>query len=142
MKLYFIFTKKGLAVIFSLVIVFLIVFGQLSTVSQSYIDGSTNQKRIEFLNSLGLKVNETAVSVKETRIPQKLTGVYFEYSQIQKDAGFKLSDFCGKAATHYVYILNDNPQKTVNVLVVKDKIIAGDITNNISGEILPLIKEK
>ncbi len=142
MKLYFIFTKKGLAVIFALVILFLIIVGQFSTVNLNFIDGSTNQKRMEYFTSIGLDVNATAVLVKQTRIPEKLSGVFLEYSNILKKSGFDISDYRGKNATYYCYSLKNEPQKSVNILVVEDKIIAGDITDNLSGEITALTKGK
>lgn len=142
MKLYFIFTKKGLAVIFIFVVMFLIIIGQFSTVNLNYIDGSTNQKRMEYFSSLGLDVNETAVLEKQTVIPQKLSGVFLDYSNILKQSGFNISDHLGKNATHYCYLLNNEPQKSVNILVVEDKIIAGDITDNLSGEITSLTRIK
>ncbi len=142
MKLYFIFTKKGLAVIFAAVISALIIIGQFSTINQTAVDGFSNLKRIEYLNSLGLEVNETAVSVKQTRIPQKIDGVFSEYNKLQIQAGFDISNYCGKSATHYCYSLKNNTLKTVNILIVDGKIIAGDITNALSGEIKALTKEK
>jgi hypothetical protein len=142
MKLYFIFTKKGLAVIFILVVMFLIIIGQFSTVNLNYIDGSTNQKRMEYFSSLGLDVNETAVLEKQTIIPQKLSGVFLDYSNILKESGFNISDHLGKNATYYCYSLKNEPQKSINILVVEDKIIAGDITDNLSGEITSLTRIK
>ncbi len=142
MKLYFIFTKKGLAVILVALIAIIIIIGQFSTISIGVVDGSTNQKRVAYLSSLGLKVNETAVSVKNTRIPEKLSGIYEEYNEIQKSQGFNLSNFKGKDATHYSYSLSDKENITVNILVVDNKIIAGDITDNSNGKINALVKEK
>ena len=121
---------------------FLIIIGQFSTVNLNYIDGSTNQKRMEYFSSLGLDVNETAVLEKQTIIPQKLSGVFLDYSNILKQSGFNLSDYLGKNATHYCYALNNEPQKSINILVVEDKIIAGDITDNLSGEITSLTRIK
>ncbi len=142
MKLYFIFTKKGLAVIFIFVVMLLLIIGQFSTLNLNYIDGSTNQKRIEYFLSVGLDVNETAVLQKQTLIPQKLSGAFLEYSNILKESGFNISDYCGMEATYYCYSLKNDPQKSVNILVVQDKIIAADITDNLNGEITSLKKEK
>ncbi len=142
MKLYFIFTKKGLAVILTALIAALIIIGQFSTVSHGIIDGSTNQKRVDYLTSLGLRVNETALSVKNTRIPEKLSGIYYEYNEIQKSQGFNLLNFKGKSAIHYSYALTDMENLTVNILVVDNRIIAGDITDNLNGNITALVKEK
>lgn len=142
MKLYFIFTKKGLAVILAAVITVLIILGQISTVSYGYIDGSTNEKRVEYLKTVGISVNDTAVSVKYTRIPEKIDGIYSEYVSLMMKSGFNISDFCGKSVTHYAYGITDSPHKTANLLVFENKIIAGDITDNLSGEITALVKGK
>lgn len=142
MKLYFIFTKKGLAVILATVITVLIIIGQISTVNSGYIDGSTNEKRLEYLKSVGISANDTAVSVKQTRIPERFDGIYSEYAGYMSESGFNISDFCGKAVTHYAYGITDSPHKTANLLVFENKIIAGDITDNLSGEITALAKDK
>ncbi len=142
MKLYLIFTKKGLAVVLSLIITAFILVGWFSTVKLGLIDGTTHQKRMEYLASLNLKVNENAVLVKQTRLPEKIEGFALEYNKIQQKAGFDLEDFRGKAVTVYRYELSDNPTKAVSIFVCNGKIIAGDITDNLNGKISSLIKEK
>lgn len=142
MKPYFIFTKRGLAVMLALTVLALIILGQFSTLNYSFSDGSTHQKRMEFLSFIGVNVNETAVAVKKTVIPREIDGNTLQYNEIQKKAGFDLLKFRGKAATIYSYSLIENSQKVVTIVVVDDKIIAGDITDYLSGEIAPLTKEK
>ncbi len=142
MKLYLIFTKRGLAVILALTVLALIFIGQFSTVSQGYIDGKTHQKRMEFFKCVNLSVDENALSVKESFIPNKLTGAAKEYNFIQQKCGFNLENFRGKAVTIYTYSLIENPYRRVSVLVCDGKIIAGDITDVLSGKISPIIKEK
>lgn len=142
MKLYLIFTKRGLAVILALTVLALIFIGQFSTVNQNFLDGSTHQKRIEFLNSVNLSVEENALSVKGSFIPNKITGTAKEYNKILQKGGFNLENFRGKAVTIYTYSLTENPHQRVSVLVCDGKIIAGDITDALSGKISPIIKEK
>ena len=142
MKPYFIFTKRGLAVMLALTVLALIILGQFSTLNYSFSDGSTHQKRMEFLSFIVVNVNETAVAVKKTVIPQEIDGNTLQYNEIQKKAGFDLLKFRGKAATIYSYSLIENSQKVVTIVVVDNKIIAGDITDYLSGEIAPLTKEK
>ena len=126
----------------ALTVLALIILGQFSTLNYSFSDGSTHQKRMEFLSFIGVNVNETAVAVKKTVIPQEIDGNTLQYNEIQKKAGFDLLKFRGKAATIYSYSLIENSQKVVTIVVVDDKIIAGDITDYLSGEITPLTKEK
>lgn len=141
MKLYLIFTRKGLAVILALTVLTLVIVGQFSSVNKSYADGSTHQKRMEFLSYYKISVDETAVLVKETRLPQKASGYFWEYNQITLKGGFDLTDFCGKTVTVYSYELTDSPEKTVNLILCNDKIIAGNITDNLKGELSPILKE-
>ena len=110
MKPYFIFTKRGLAVMLALTVLALIILGQFSTLNYSFSDGSTHQKRMEFLSFIGVNVNETAVAVKKTVIPQEIDGNTLQYNEIQKKAGFDLLKFRGKAATIYSYSLIENSQ--------------------------------
>lgn len=142
MKLYFIFTRRGLAVILALTILALIIIGQFSSLNHSYADGSTHRKRMEFLAYYKIEVDESAVSVKETRLPQKVSGFFNDYNQIIVKGGFDLSDFYGKDITVYSYKLKVSPEKTINIIVSAGKIIAGDITDNLNGTVSPLIKEK
>lgn len=140
--IFFIFTKKGLAVIFAATIIILTVIGLFSTIKLGAVDGSTNQKRVEYVNSLGLDIDATAVSVKETKIPQKFDGVYSKYNEIQKTAGFNLADFKGQCVTVYTYITTTQPIKTVNLIVQNGRIIAGDICDIKNGsKIYGLMKE-
>lgn len=130
MKLYLIFTKKGLAVILALTILALIIIGQFSSVNRSHSDGSTHQKRMEFLADYKISVNENDISVKETRLPQNMSGHFNEYNEIVLKDGFDLSNFCGKNVTVYSYITKVSPEKMVNLIIFDGKIIAINITDN------------
>ena len=142
MNFYFIFTKRGLAVILALIILALVILGQFSTVSRRYADGSTHRKRMEFLALYNIEVAQNAVITKESRLPEELTGTVKAYNEIIKTAGFELSDFLGKSITVYGYTLKAEPQKTVNLILCDGKIIAGDITDNLKGSLSPILKEK
>ena len=142
MNFYFIFTKRGLAVILASLVLALVVIAQFSSVSRGYADGSTHRKRMEYLALYKLGVLEEAVSVKETRLPDEISGAAKTYNDIIKKSGFELSNFCSKPVMIYSYKLTDFPEKTVNLIIFSGKIIAGDITDNLKGTISPLIKEK
>lgn len=142
MKLYFIFTKKGLAVILALTILALIIIGQFSSVNKGYADGFTHRERMEFLSRYKISVNENVASVKETRLPQKASGYFGEYNKTLQKGGFNLADFCGKTVTIYSYNFKDDLEKTVNLIVLKGKIIAGYINDNLNGNITPILKDK
>ena len=141
MKLYLIFTRKGLAVILALVISALIIIGQFSSVNSSYPTGATHRERMEFLSAYKIAVNETPVLVKETRLPQEVSDNFKKYNQITSKGGFDLTDFCGKSITVYSYEIISSPEKTVNLIICNDKIIAGNITDNLRGTLSPILKE-
>lgn len=137
MKLYFIFTKRGLAVILAGIVLALVVVSLFSGVNRGYPDGSTHQKRMEYL--LPLRVCENAVSVKQSRLPEKIEGAILDYNEILKGGGFDLSSFCSREVVIYTYEIINSNGKTVNLIVCDDKIIAGDITDNLKGNITPII---
>lgn len=141
MNFYFIFTKRGLAVILALMILALIILGQFSTVNRRYADGSTHLHRMEYLAGHDIEVFENAVITKESRIPEALNGAAKTYNDIIKVSGFELSDFKGKGVTVYGYTVKSSPEKTVNLIVCDGKIIAGDITDNLTGVISPIFKD-
>ena len=142
MKLYFIFTRRGLAVILALTVLALVIIGRFSSLNHSYADGSTHRERMEFLAYYKIEVDESAVLVKETRLPQKVSGFFDDYNQIIVKGGFDSSDFCGKDITVYSYKSKASPEKTINLIVNGGKIIAGNITDNLNCKITPLLKEK
>ena len=67
------------------------------------------------------------------RIPQQENEVFDRYNQLQKSAGYDLSQFAGKTVMRYVYKVNNFPGATepvyATLLVYKNQIIGGDITN-------------
>lgn len=140
MKFYFIFTKKGLAVILAFIILALVILFLFSSVNHSFYDGSTHQKRMEYLAPI--KVLENAFFVKETRLPEKIEGALLSYNEIVKTAGFDLENFCGKPIVIYSYKLLNSNAEIVNLFICDGKIISADITNNLKGTINPIIKEK
>ena len=141
MKLYLIFSKKGLAVILALTVLALIIIGQFSSVNKGYADGATHRERMEFLSYCKISVNENAVAVKQTRLPQNPLGYFNEYNKILQKGDFDLTNFCGKEVTVYSYTLTESPEKTANLIILNGKIIAGDITDNLNQTVAPILKE-
>lgn len=129
MKFYFILSKKNLAVILASVIIGFILVGQFLTAKAGGVDGSTNAKRVNFLQSLGLKVNETATEIKDIIIPQNFSKVYENYNQLQTQNGFNLKNYRGKPAKIYTYSIDDDKENVAHLVVCDDKIIGGDIAS-------------
>lgn len=129
MKFYFILSKKNLAVILASVIIGFILVGQFLTAKAGGVDGSTNAKRVNFLQSLGLKVNETATEIKDITIPQNFSKVYENYNLLQTQNGFNLKNYRGKPAKIYTYSIDDDGENVAHLIVCDDKIIGGDIAS-------------
>ena len=84
MKLYFVFTRKNLAVILAVIIAVFILIGQFLSLESAGIDASTNAKRVLFLQGLGYEVDETATEIKDIVIPENFSAVYEKYNNLQK----------------------------------------------------------
>lgn len=139
MKPFFIITKKTMAVIIAVIIIALLVLSRVFSVEALRLDGSTNSKRIVYLKSLGLQVDDSDASSKEIVIPQTFDEVYKEYNSLQKKAGFDLSHFKNKKAVLYTYWLEDRKAQ-VHLIVYNNEIIGGDISDiNVNGLMKPLV---
>ncbi len=127
--MYFVFTRKKLAVILAVIIVLLILIGQFMSVQSGGIDGSTNAKRVSFLQGLGFEINETATEIKDIVIPRNFSKVYENYNSLQKQTGFDLKNHRGKPAKVYSYSLQNDNERQIHLIVCEDKIIGGDIAS-------------
>jgi hypothetical protein len=129
MKLYFVFTRKNLAVILAVIIAVFILIGQFSSVKSAEIDASTNAKRVLFLQGLGYEVDETATEIKDIVIPENFSAVYEKYNNLQKQAGFDLKNYRGKNAKVYSYSLQNDTEKQIHLIVCEDRLIGGDVAS-------------
>lgn len=139
MKFFVTLSKRHLVVIAATVIIALFVVGGIYSASANAIDGSTNASRVSYIKRLGYDVDETALYSKEITIPQEFGEVYSRYNEIQKKAGFDLSDYKGETAILYCYELSFDSGTNVNILVSDGKIIGGDVSEiSFNGEMKPL----
>ena len=129
MKLYFVFSRKNLAVILAVIIAVFILIGQFSSVKSAEIDASTNAKRVLFLQGLGYEVDETATEIKDIVIPENFSAVYEKYNNLQKQAGFDLKNYRGKNAKVYSYSLQNDTEKQIHLIVCEDRLIGGDVAS-------------
>lgn len=139
MRLFVTLTKRKLlaAGLFAAIILFVLLSVRSAAISLP--DGSTNSLRMEFIESLGLSADDSAVTTKTVIIPKEFSKVYTEYNDLQLKGGFDLSDYKGKEATLYSYPLSED--RIVHLLVHKGRIIGGDVADTrIDGEIKPLKK--
>ncbi len=93
----------------------------------------TNDAGVKFLTDLGWDVTTSPTESMQVKIPKKSSEVFDRYNALQKSQGFDLSKYAGKSVMRYVYQINNYPDATepvyATVLVYKDQIIGGDITN-------------
>ncbi len=93
----------------------------------------TNDARVKFLTDLGWDVTASPTESLQVKIPKKSSDVFDRYNALQKSQGFDLSKYAGKSIMRYVYQINNYPNATepvyATLLVYKDQIIGGDITN-------------
>ena len=129
MKLYFVFTRKNLAVILAVIIAAFILIGQFLSLESVGVDASTNAKRVLFLEGLGYEVYETATEIKDIVVPENFSAVYEKYNNLQKEAGFDLKNYRGKNAKVYSYSLQNDTEQQIHLIVCEDKLIGGDVAS-------------
>ena len=97
----------------------------------------TNDARVKFLTDLGWDVTASPAEASEVRIPKGEDEVFQRYNELQKSQGYDLQKYAGKKAMRYVYRINNYPDAKepvyATLLVYKDKIIGGDITDTTPG---------
>ena len=97
----------------------------------------TNDARVKFLTDLGWDVTASPAESTQVKIPKGTDQVFDRYNQLQKSQGYDLSKYAGKTVMRYVYRINNYPgaQEPVyaTLLVYRDKIIGGDITDTTPG---------
>ncbi len=94
---------------------------------------NTNEARVQFLKDFGWDVTVSPVETSQVRIPKQSTQVYDRYNALQKSQGYDLTPYAGKTVMRYVYKIKNYPGATepvyATLLVYKDSIIGGDVTN-------------
>ena len=114
----------------------LLLFGS-SDAAPTAAPVSSNEGRVKFLTDFGWEVAASPAESGQVRIPEQSTEVFDRYNQLQKSQGYDLSKFAGKNVMRYVYKVENFPGATdpvyATVLVYKNEIIGGDITNTAPG---------
>ena len=97
----------------------------------------TNDARVKFLTDLGWEVTASPAEATEVKIPRGSDQVFDRYNELQKSQGYDLTKYAGKKVMRYVYQINNYPDAKepvyATLLVYKDKIIGGDITDTTPG---------
>ncbi len=117
-----------------LAVVLLFGGGEAQTTSASV---SGNDARVKFLTDLGWEVAASPMESGQVRIPENTTEVFDRYNQLQLSQGYDLSKFAGKNVMRYVYKIQNFPGSDqpvyATLLVYKNQIIGGDVTDTSSG---------
>ena len=102
----------------------------------------SNSDRVDYISSLGLQVKEEP-AIENVVIPPVFSDVYTAYNELQLKAGFNLEDFRGKEVVKYTYTLKSDEYTVVNLLMLDNRVIGGDICNiRLDGFMKPLIKDE
>ena len=94
---------------------------------------STNDGRVQFLQSFGWQVASSPVESSQVKIPKENSEVFDRYNQLQQSQGYDLSQYAGKTVMRFVYKIENYPGATepvyATLLVHKNKVIGGDVTD-------------
>ena len=106
---------------------------------------SGNDARVQFLENLGWSVSASPVQSGQVKIPTEQSAIYSRNNELQKEAGYDLTQYAGKTVMRYVYKFNNYPDSTepvyATLLVYKEQVIGGDILDSApNGKILSLKK--
>ena len=98
---------------------------------------TNNDSRVEFLQQQGWEVSASPAESGQVRIPQDASEMFSRYNDLQKSQGYDLTKYAGKTVMRYVYRVNNYPDATepvyATVLVYKNQVIGGDITDTSAG---------
>ena len=123
----------------------LLLGGKGSSAPTAATSVAGNDGRVAFLQSLGWEVNASPVESGQVRIPKDQKEVFSRYNELQKSAGYDLTQYAEKTVMRYVYKITNMPGATepvyATLLVYKDQVIGGDITDTAAqGLMRPLSK--
>ena len=126
-----------LAAIAALILALILLMGESNAAQTAAPAPGSNDARVKFLTDFGWDVTASPVESSQVKIPQETTEVFDRYNALQKSQGYDLSKFAGKTVMRYVYKINNHPGSTgpvyATVLMHKNKVIGGDVTDTSSG---------
>lgn len=125
-----------LAAVAAVIVALILLFGGNDAQTTS-APVSNNDARVKFLTDFGWEVSASPAESSQVRIPETMTEVFDRYNQLQKSQGYDLSTYAGKNVMRFVYKVNNYPGATepvyATVLVYKNQVIGGDITDTAAG---------
>lgn len=125
-----------LAGVSALVLALIGLLGRENT-AQTSAPVSANDSRVRFLEGFGWEVVPSPKESNRVLIPKEGGEAFERYNALQKDQGYDLSEYAGKKVMRYVYEVRNHPEAKegiyATVLMYKDKVIGGDVTNSAPG---------
>ena len=120
---------------------------RLNSRSDDRPDGSTAEKRIEYIRSYGWDVGIAPTAIKEIRIPANFDEAYEQYNALQREQGFDLRKYRACYAYRYTYdILNYSEPAPVpicaNLIVYEGQIIGADISSSEASGLVTVLAKK
>lgn len=120
---------------------------RLNSGSDERPDGSTAEKRLEYIRSFGWEVGIAPTSIKEIRIPANFDDAYEQYNALQREQGFDLRKYRACYAYKYTYdILNfDEPSPVpicANLIIYDGRIIGADISSSEATGLVTVLAKK
>lgn len=108
---------------------------------------ASNDGRVQFLQNLGWQVNASPAESGQVRIPKEQNEIFSRYNDLQKSAGYDLSQHSNRTVMRYVYKVTNYPGATepvyATLLIYKDQVIGGDITDTAAkGNMQALVKRQ
>ena len=127
-----------LGTIVALIVAAVLIFGGGGETQTTGAPAVTNNDaRVGFLKGFGWEVTNSPTESSQVRIPENTSEVFDLYNELQKSQGYDLSHYAGKNVMRYVYKVNNYPNATdpvyATVLVYKNQVIGGDITDTSAG---------
>ncbi len=92
----------------------------------------TDNKKINYINSLGYKVDSTETfKIQNITLPLEFSDVYENYNELQKECGFDLSDYKGTTLVQYkIKLKNADGRDDIyaHLLLYNNRLVGGDIS--------------
>ncbi len=127
----------GLAAAVAVLLTLILLLGGGDSAQTSAPVASSNDQRVKFLTDFGWQVTTSPMESGLVKIPQESSEAFSRYNALQKSQGYDLEQYAGKKVMRYVYKVENYPGAAqpvyATLLVYKDKVIGGDITDTAPG---------
>ena len=85
------------------------LFGGEADVATAAPAVSTNDGRVQFLQSFGWQVAASPVESSQVKIPRESSEIFDRYNRLQQSQGYDLTQYAGKTVMRFVYKIENYP---------------------------------